>query len=135
MVTSESSLDAPSTWNVVVRCGLLPSQPGAAAAGEFTPLVADLGLAPYGEVVGVTLLSADGAEAALVYQPEGADCPVVWGLGEVGSNSLFTGGIDALNGEENPLRFTDASGADACAVADGQGGISTGTADGTTCRT
>lgn len=136
VVTAEGSVDDPSRWNVVVRCGLKPARPAAVASGQFTPVTTDLGLTPYGEVVGVTLRSSGSVEAALVYQPDGADCPVVWGLGEVGSDSLFTGGTDALNGEDAPVYFTDAAGARVCAVADGQGGVSTGTpGDATTCRT
>jgi hypothetical protein len=133
-VTAEGDPDSPSEWTVVARCGLTPAAPGASASGAFTPVLADIGLAPYGEVAGVTLLGPDGADAALVYQPQGAACPVVWGLGQVDRTSLFTGGTDALNGEEAPLRFRDATGAEACAVADGRGGISVGVPDGANCR-
>ena len=93
---------------------------------------ADLGLEPYGDVVGVTL-TGDVAEGALVYHPEGVDCPVVWGLGEIERSSLFTGGTDALNGEPSPIWFVDAEGTEACAVADGQGGIKVGTKQGDDC--
>jgi hypothetical protein len=134
VVTAEGDPDSVSTWTVVARCGLAPAAAGASASGTFTPVMADLGLAPYGEVAGVTLLGPDHAEAALVYQPQGAACPTVWGLGEVDRASLFTGGTDALNGEESALRFRDATGAEACAVADGQGGIMVGTPDGEDCR-
>lgn len=133
VLTAEGSLDSPGEWNVVVRCGLQPAVPSASTQGAFQPVIADLGLAPYGDVIGITLLGASTAEAALVYQPEGAECPVVWGLGEVDSASLFTGGIDALNGSERPLAFRDAQGSDACAVADGQGGITVGTPQGGKC--
>jgi hypothetical protein len=135
VVTAEGSADAPGEWTIVARCGLTPAAPGASASGAFTPVVTDLGLAPYGEITGVTLLGPDRAEAALVYQPGGAACPTVWGLGEIDRTSLFTGGTDALNGAEDPLRFRDATGAEACAVADGEGGISVGTPDGADCRT
>jgi len=134
VVTAEGDEDSPGEWNVVVRCGLRPAIPGASATGAFTPVMADLGLAPYGEVAGVTLLGTDSAEAAIVYQPAGASCPVVWALGGVDRASLFTGGTDALNGEESPLRFRDATGAEVCAVADGRGGITVGVPDGADCR-
>lgn len=130
VVTAEGSLDSPGEWNVVVRCGLQPAVPAASVHGAFTPVIADLGLAPYGDVIGITLLGGSGAEAALVYQPEGSDCPVVWGLGPVDGSNIFTGGTDALNGSEQPIWFRDAQGADACAVADGQGGITVGAARG-----
>jgi hypothetical protein len=135
VVTAEGDPDSPSEWNVVARCGLTPATPGASASGEFTPVMADLALAPYGEVAGVTLIGPDGAVAALVYQAPGTACPVVWGLGDVDRRSIFTGGTDALNGEESPLRFRDAEGADACAVADGEGGVTVGVPDGAGCRT
>ncbi|MBJ7355884.1 hypothetical protein [Nocardioides sp.] len=122
VVTAESTTEAPSVWNVVVRCGTDPAVPAASAQGEFQPMTTDLGLEPYGEVVGVTLVG-DDAEAALVYQPEASECPVVWGLGAVDRSSLFVGGTDALNGEASPIRFTNADGAATCAVADGAGGI------------
>jgi hypothetical protein len=131
-VTAESTPEAPSEWNIVVRCGLSPALPAATAQGEFQPVSADLGLEPYGDVVGVTL-TADVAEAALVYHPEGSDCPVVWGLGEIERFSLLTGGTDALNGDTDPIWFVDAEGTDACAVADGQGGIKVGTKQGDDC--
>jgi len=133
VVTAEGSIDAPGEWNVVVRCGLEPAVPAASAQGAFTPVIADLGLAPYGDVIGITLLGASTAEAALIYQPDGAECPVVWGVGGVDSTSLFTGGTDALNGSESPLAFRNAQGSDACAVADGQGGITVGTPQGGKC--
>jgi hypothetical protein len=135
VVTAEGDPDAPADWTIVARCGLAPAVPGAAASGSFTPVLADLALAPYGELAGVTMLGAEDAVAALVYQPEGASCPVVWGLGEIDRGSIFTGGTDALNGEESPLRFRSADGADACAVADGHGGISVGVPAGAECRT
>ena len=75
-----------------------------------------------GEILGVTLIG-EAAEAALVYQPEGSECPVVWGLGAVDRSSLFLGGLDALSGESNPITFRDATGAERCARADGGGGI------------
>lgn len=125
LVTMESTLEASSVWNVVVRCGTSPGLPAASAMGEFQPMTSDLGLALYGEVVGVTLVG-EVAEAALVYQPEGSECPVVWGLGEVDRGNIFTGGLDALNGEASPIAFTDAQGVRTCADADGQGGISVG---------
>ncbi len=132
VVTVESSLGAPTDFTVVVRCGLTPAIPAASGAGG-QPVLADLGLAPYGEVMGVTLIGADSAEAALVYQPEGAECPVVWALGKVDRTNLFTGGTDALNGEESPIRFRDAAGLEACASADGQGGITVSAAQGGRC--
>jgi hypothetical protein len=134
VVTAEGDPDSPSEWTLVARCGLAPAVPGAAASGSFTPVLADLALAPYGELAGVTMLGAEDAVAALVYQPQGATCPVVWGLGEIDRGSIFTGGTDALNGEESPLRFRSADGAEACAVADGQGGISVGVPDDAECR-
>jgi hypothetical protein len=132
VVTAESTPDAPSDWTVVVRCGLSPALPGASAKGSFQPMTADLGLEPYGEVVGVTL-RGDVAEGALVYQPQGSDCPVVWSLGEIGRTSLFTGGTDALNGETDPIWFVDGQGREACAVADGQAGIKVGIRQGDGC--
>jgi hypothetical protein len=134
VVTAEGVADSPGEWTVVARCGLAPAAPGAAASGAFAPVLADVGLAPYGDGAAVTLLGTDHAEAALVYQPAGAPCPVVWGLGQVSRTSLFTGGTDALNGDEDPLRFLDATGAEACAVADGNGGIRVGAPDGADCR-
>ncbi len=124
-VTAESTLESPTDFAVVVRCGTDPSLPVATASGDFQPVTADLGLAPYGEVVGVTFLGAT-TEAALVYQPEDAECPVVWSLGEVGENSIFTGGIDALNGSEAPIAFTGSDGKQTCASADESGGITVG---------
>ena len=123
LVTMESTVEAPSVWNVVVRCGTSPAVPAASAMGEFQPMSSDLGLEPYGEVLGVTLVG-EVAEAALVYQPEGSECPVLWGLGEVDRANVFTGGLDALNGEAGPIAFTDSQGARTCADADGEGGIS-----------
>jgi hypothetical protein len=123
LVTAEGDVDAPGEWNVVVRCGLDPATPVASAKGTFQPATADLGLAPYGEVLGVSLTTGDEAEGALVYQPEGSDCPVVWGLGPIGPSNVFVGGTDRLNGDEAPIRFTQADGSPACAVADGDGGI------------
>lgn len=122
VVTMESTPEAPTVYDVVVRCGTAPAEAVASAVGDFQPRSSDVGLEAYGEVLGVTLVG-DVAEGALVYQPEGATCPVVWGLGEVDRNNLFTGGLDALNGEATPLRFTDAKGAVQCADADGRGGI------------
>lgn len=133
VVTAEGVADAPGDFNVVVRCGLDPSLPAASASGDFQPLTADLGIAPYGEVVGITLIGSDRVEASLVYLPEGSACPVVWGLGETDRSSLFTGGIDALNGEESPVLFLDGTGTQACAVADGQGGIRVGSPQGRGC--
>ena len=122
LVTAESTAEAPTTWTMVVRCGTSPGIPAASTHGDFQPQTSDVGLEPYGEVLGITL-RAEVAEAALVYQPDGAECPVVWGLGEVDQGSFFTGGLDALSGSSNPIRFTDAQGVRACAVADGAGGI------------
>lgn len=132
VVTAESTPEAPTEWTMVVRCGLSPALPAATAQGTFQPMTSDLGLEPYGEVVGVTL-TGDVAEAALVYQPEGSDCPVVWSLGEIGRSSLFTGGTDALNGDTDPIWFLDAQGNEVCAVADGQSGIKVGTRQGNDC--
>ena len=106
LVTAESTPEAPTTWKMVVRCGTNPGIPAASAQGDFQPITSDIGLEPYGEVLGVTL-RGEVAEAALVYQPDGADCPVVWGLGAVDRGSFFTGGLDALSGASNPIRFTD----------------------------
>jgi len=132
VVTAESAIDAPTEFTMVVRCGLDPAIPAASGSGG-QPVTSDLGLAPYGEVAGITLIGPDSAEAALVYQPEGEDCPVVWGLGEVDPTSFFTGGTDALNGEESPIFYKDGTGADACAFADGQGGITVSSAEGGKC--
>ena len=123
LVTAEGDVADPGEWNVVVRCGLDPATPVASAKGTFQPATADLGLAPYGEVLGVSLTTGDEAEGALVYQPEGSDCPVVWGLGPIAPSNLFVGGTDRLNGDEAPIRFMLADGSPACAVADGDGGI------------
>lgn len=125
LVTAESTVENPTEWNVVVRCGLDPALPAASAQGTFQPSTTDLGLAPYGQVIGV-MLRAEANEAALVYQPEGSECPVVWSLGEIDKDNLFTGGTDALNGSEAPIAFTDASGKRVCASADGSGGIAVG---------
>ena len=132
LVTAEGDEDAPGNWNVVVRCGLDPAEPVTAAAGSFLPIFTDLGLGGYGEVLGVTLRGTDEAEVALVYQPEGSDCPVVWGLGPTDPNAILRGGTDALNGEDAPIQITRADGTAACADADGSGGInvSDATADG-----
>lgn len=134
VVTVEGVADAPGDFNVVVRCGLTPAAPSASASGPFQPITTDLGLAEYGEVAGITLRGADTAEAALVYLSADAECPIVWSLGEISRDSIFTGGTDALNGSEAPIRFLDAAGVDACAVADGQGGITVGTPRGDACR-
>ncbi len=134
VVTAEGVADAPGDFNVVVRCGLTPAAPVASASGPFQPITADLGLAEYGEVVGVTLRSTDTVEAALVYLPADEECPIVWGLGEISRDSIFTGGTDALNGSEAPIRFLDAAGNLACAVADGQGGIAVSSPQGNTCQ-
>lgn len=133
VVTAEGVDDAPGDWNIVVRCGLDPARPAISASGDFLPVTADLGLTPYGELVGLTLRTDERVEAALAYWPEGAECPVVWGIGEIGQDSIFTGGTDALNGEEAPILFTDATGQPACAVADEAGGIRVGSPQGTTC--
>jgi len=133
VVTAEGNPDLPGEWNVVVRCGLAPAVPVASASGDFQPVISDLGLTPYGELAGITLVRDDDAEAALVYQPTGAACPVVWGIGKVDPTSLFTGGTDALSGDEAPIRFRAASGSDACAIADGQGGMMIGKPQGSTC--
>lgn len=53
------------------------------------------------------------AEVALIYQAEGSDCPVIWGLGPT----------DALNGEDAAIQLTRADGTAACVDADGSGGI------------
>lgn len=133
VVTAEGVADAPGDFNVVVRCGLTPAAPVASASGPVQPITTDLGLAPYGEVVGVTLIADDVAEAALVYLPDGTGCPVVWGLGPVDPGSFLTGGTDALNGEEAPIRFSDATGRSVCAEADGEGGIAVTSARGDAC--
>ena len=132
-VTAEGTPDAPSEWNVVVRCGLHPAAPVTSAKGTFQPQTADLGLLPYGELVGVTLRGADATEGALVYQPAGSDCPVVWGLGPIDPSSLFTGGTDRLNGDERPIQFTQPGGVVVCAVGDGSGGIEVSPASGASC--
>lgn len=133
VVTAEGSMDSASEWNIVVRCGLEPAVPAASVLGEFTPVITDLGLADYGDVIGITLLDGPDSRAALVYQPEGAECPVVWGLGPVDEGSFFTGGTDALNGSESPLAFRGPGGVNACAVPDGQGGITVGKPRGDGC--
>lgn len=133
LVTSEGDVAAPGEWNVVVRCGINPAEPVASARGTFLPATTDLGLAPYGEVIAVTLIGSAGNEASLVYHPEGSDCPAVWGLGPVEENSLFLGGTDALNGEERPILFTKVDGTTACAAADGSGGIEVTAAAGDSC--
>ena len=99
MVTAEDYKE----WNVVVRCGLDPATPVAAARGTFQPVFTDLGLGDRGEVTGLTLTGEDEGNAALVFLPEGADCPVIWGVGAMSKTSLFTGGVDRLNG---PSRST-----------------------------
>lgn len=133
LVTVEGVADSVGDWNIVVRCGLDPAEPVASANGTFQPVTAELGLAPYGEVLSVTMTQTDEAEAALVYQPEGADCPVVWSLGAIMPSTLFLGGTDRLNGDEQPIRFTKVDGSTACAVADGAGGIEVTAAAGGSC--
>ncbi|MBA2281905.1 MAG: hypothetical protein M3527_02690 [Actinomycetota bacterium] len=123
LVTAEGDEDVPGDWNVVVRCGLEPAEPVAAAAGTFQPIFTDLGLAGYGEVIGITLRGTGEAEVALIYQPEGSDCPVIWGLGPTDPDAILLGGTDALNGEDAPIQVTRADGTAACADADGNGGI------------
>jgi len=67
----------------------------ASARGTFQPAYTDLGLAPYGEVTGMSLSGADETDGTLIYQPEGSDCPVVWGLGPMKPSSLVLGGTCA----------------------------------------
>jgi len=90
-------------------------------------------LAPYGEVLGVSMSSGGQAEGALVYQPEGEECPVVWGLGPIDPLNIFVGGTDRLNGSEAPIQYTAADGSTARAVADGNGGIEVSIATGDGC--
>lgn len=133
VVTAEGNPDDTSEWNMVVRCGLDPAVPVASARGTFTPQYSDLGLEPYGEVFAMTLTGADEAEASLVFQPEGAACPVVWGLGPVKTSGLFVGGTDALNGDVDPIQFTMADGTLACITADGAGGLDVSASTGGDC--
>lgn len=123
VLTAEGNRDNSSEWNVVVRCGLDPAVPVASARGEFQPITADLGLAAYGEMFGVTLGTAREAEFALVYLPSDAPCPVVWGLGAIKPSTLVTGGLDALNGTERPIQFLRPDGVTACVTADDAGGL------------
>jgi hypothetical protein len=128
LVTAEGNEADPSEWNVVVRCGLQPAVPVASARGRFTPVFTDLGSGDYGEMIGMTLLSEDEGDLSLIYLPDGADCPLVWGLGQTARTSILVGGVDALNGSEQPVRFTRPDGSVACVESDGDGGFATRTA-------
>lgn len=133
VVTAEGNHDDISEWNVVVRCGLDPAVPVASARGTFTPQYTDLGLEPYGQVFAMTLTGDADAEASLIFQPESAECPVVWGLGPVKTSNLFVGGTDAVNGNVAPIQFTAADGTLSCITADGAGGLDVRAATGDHC--
>jgi hypothetical protein len=95
------------TWNVVVRCGLNPTQPIAAAQKQELTLSADLDFDGVGEVVGVIMKTDGVSEAALVYQPKGVECPQVFGLGQLKLNT-------AMGGGHNVVTITRPDGTTAC---------------------
>ena len=94
-VTFENNRD-DFTWNVVVRCGVHPAQPIASVQRQKLTVSADLNFDGIGEVVGVLMNATDGSEAALVYQPAGAECPQVFGVGPIKPNTAMGGGHNVV---------------------------------------
>lgn len=105
-----------SIWTVVVGCGTQPATPIASVKAKQLVATADLTFATYGDVAGIVRHAEGASEAFLVYQPSGATCPNVFGLGPIQPNSIMTAGTDVVG-------VTRPDGTLACARADAAAGF------------
>jgi hypothetical protein len=116
VVATITDHDDYAVATTTVYCGAAPAVPLTSVTARQLVSIADVTFDGYGEALGIVRYAGDESEAMIAYQPAGAACPSVFGLGPIKEESVMIGG-------NNTVGVTRPDDSLACITSDGAGGF------------